>query len=99
MAVITIKVAKNSDGVEMRLEFAPTFSWQAFCIRGLPSRLASMEGKSLTLAKAVQVWNLSVAKRIDALQTAAVSTAVRKILDAARDARAAAARTKPTPTF
>lgn len=83
----------------MRLEFASTFSWQAFAVRGLPARLAAMEGKSVSLAKAVQLWNVSVAKRVDMLQTTAVSMTIRKILDAARDAKAAAARTKPIPTF
>lgn len=99
MAAITIKEAKNSDGNAMQLEFAPTFSWQAFVVRGLPARLAAMEGKSLSLAKAVQTWNVSVAKRADTLQTSAVSTTIRKILDAARDAKAAASRTKPVPIF
>lgn len=99
MAVITIKEAKNSEGNEMRLEFAPTFSWQAFVVHGVPARLAGMEGKSLSLAKAVQIWNVSVAKRADTLQTTAVSATIRKILDAARDAKASAARTKPIPLF
>lgn len=83
----------------MRFEFAPTFSWQAFVIRGLPSRLSSMEGKSVSLGKAVQVWNVCVAKRSDVLQTAAVSASIRKILDAARDAKAAAMRATPAPNF
>lgn len=83
----------------MRLEFAPTFSWQAFSVRGLPSRLSSMEGKSLSLAKAIQLWNVSVRKREDVLQTAVVSASIRKLLDAARDAKAAALRTTPLPVL
>ena len=83
----------------MTLEFAPTFSWQAFVLRGVPSHLAAMEGRSLSLGKAVQVWNVSVAKRSDCLQTAAVSAAIRTLLDAARDAKAAVSRTKPIPNF
>lgn len=83
----------------MRLEFAPTFSWQAFIVIGLPSRLASMEGKSLSLAKAIQLWNVSVRKRTDVLQTAVVSASIRKLLDAARDAKAAALRTTPLPVL
>lgn len=99
MAVITIKEATNSEGGSMRFEFAPTFSWQAFGVRGLPSRLSSMEGKSVSLAKAVQLWNASVAKRTDGLQTAAVSASIRKILDAAREAKANAVRSRPAPIF
>lgn len=99
MSAITIAKTANSEGNEMRLEFAPTFSWQAFVIRGLPSRLSSMEGKALSLAKAVQTWNVCVAKRSAALQTVAVSAQIRKVLDAARDAKAAVVRTRPIPTF
>lgn len=97
MDALLVKAAKNSEGNNMRFEFATTRAWQAFAIRGLPSRLAAMEGKALSLAKAVQTWNVSVAKRTDMLQTMDVSASIRIILDAARDARAAATRTKPIP--
>ena len=83
----------------MRFEFAPTHSWQAFVVRGVPSRIASMEGKTLSLAKAVQIWNVSIGRRADALQTGSVSATIRKRINEARDAKAAANKTKPVPLF
>ena len=99
MLVFTITEANNYDGGVMRFQFAPTRSWQAFSISGLPSRMAAMEDKPVTLAKAVQTWNVSVRRRSDALQTASVSASLRKILDEARNARAATNRATPAPLF
>jgi len=97
MTSIIIKTAKNTDGVEIRFEYAPTRSWQAFSVHGLPPLLSDMEGKPVSLAKAVQTWNSSVAKKAQTLNTATVSADIRKRLDQARDARAAAAKTIPLP--
>lgn len=97
MATIKIREAINSEGATMSFEYSPTNSWQAFTVRGLPSRLATLEGKGLSLAKAIEVWNLSLSSRKNALQTSVVSASIRKILDAARDAKAAAAKTRPIP--
>lgn len=99
MSNITIAEATNSDGAAMRFEFAPTYSWQAFSIHGVPSRLNTMEGKSLSLGKAVQVWNVCVQRRGDALSAASISATIRKRIDAARDARAAAAKTVAAPNL
>ena len=99
MAFITLAEANNSEGAKMRFEFAPTYSWQAFVIRGVPSRLAAMEGKSLSLGKAIQIWNVSVSRRGDALQAGAVSGSLRKLINEARDAKAASIKTKPAPIF
>lgn len=81
----------------MAFEFRPTCSWQAFTLVGLPSRMQQWEGKGLSLAKAVEVWNLSIKNRSSALMVGVVSTQIRKILDEARDARKAAAATRPIP--
>ena len=99
MLVFTIAEANNYDGAVMRFQFAPTRSWQAFSISGLPSRMAAMEDKPVTLAKAIQTWNVSVKRRSDALQTGTVSASLRKILDEARNARVAANRATPAPLF
>lgn len=99
MTIVTIAEANNSEGKGMRFEYAPTRSWQSFSIRGTPSRLASMEGKALSLAKAVEIWNVSVHRRADALQTGVVSASIRKLIDEARNARAAANKTIPAPLF
>jgi hypothetical protein len=58
-----------------------------------------MEGKALSLAKAVEIWNVSVHRRADALQTGTVSAAIRKLIDEARNARLAANKTVPVPLF
>ena len=99
MSHITLAEAHNTEGTSMRFEFAPTRSWQAFSLQGLPNRLASMEGKALSLGKAVQIWNVSVSRRSDALAAATISASIRKRIDQARDARAAAAKTIPAPLF
>ena len=99
MANIILAEATNSEGAMMRFEFAPTCSWQAFSVRGLPSRLAAMDGKALSLGKAVQLWNVSVRQRRDILSTATISTTIRKRIDEAREARAIAARAEPFPVF
>ena len=99
MTQISLAEASNTEGAMMRFAFAPTRSWQAFSVQGLPSRLASMDGKSLSLGKAVQIWNVSISKRSDALAAATVSATIRKRIDEARDARAAAARSTPAPIF
>ena len=99
MIIVTIAEANNSEGKGMRFEYAPTRSWQSFSITGTPSRLSAMEGKALSLAKAVEIWNVSVHRRADALQTRTVSATLRKIVDEARNARAAAAKSIPAPLF
>lgn len=99
MTNIILAEASNSEGAVMHFEFAPTCSWQAFSVRGLPSRLAAMEGKALSLGKAVQLWNVSVKLRRDILSTASISTTIRKRIDEAREARAIAATADPFPAF
>lgn len=99
MSEIIIAEANNSEGSVMRFEFEPTRSWQAFMVRGVPRRLSSMEGKALSLAKAVQIWNVSIGKRVDALQTVTISATIRERINEARDARTAANKTKPVPLF
>ena len=83
----------------MTLVYLPTFSWQSFSLTGLPSRLKNYNDKNLTLAKAVEVWNLSVKSRGDCLQIAAVSQSIRKLLDAAKEAKQRAVRAQPLPNF
>lgn len=99
MITVTIAEANNSEGKMMRFEYAPTRSWQSFSIRGTPSRLSAMEGKTLSLAKAVEIWNVSVHRRADCLQTGSVSASIRRLIDEARNARAAANKTVPSPLF
>lgn len=97
MSAITIKTAVNSEGGSMRFEFAATRSWQGFAVHGLPSRLAARNGKVLSLSAAIDIWNLSVQSRRDALQTMSVSASIRSILNQARDAKNAASRAQPAP--
>lgn len=97
MSAITIKTAVNSEGGSMHFDFAATRSWQGFTVHGLPSRLAAKNGKALSLSAAIDLWNLSVRSKKDALRTVSVSASIRAILDQARDARNAAVRAQPAP--
>ena len=91
--------ALNSAGERMTLEYTPTCSWQSFSIRGLPPKMSGYEGKGFALSKAVETWNICVKNRPDALQISAVSARIRKVLDEAKAARIAAAKSRPQVNF
>ena len=91
--------ALNSAGERMTLEYTPTCSWQSFAIRGLPPKMAGYEGKGFALSKAVETWTICVKNRPDALQISAVSARIRKVLDEAKAARIAAAKSRPQVNF
>ncbi|WP_341744580.1 hypothetical protein [Azonexus hydrophilus] len=97
MSFVTITTAQNSESADMRFVFSPTNSWQAFAVLGLPERLGHLEGKGLSLAKAVETWNLAVRSRKAALQVASVSAKIRAIINAERDAKKAASKTQIIP--
>lgn len=96
---LTIAEATNFEGKTMTLGFAPTRSWQAFIITGMPNPGKSNEGKGMSLGKAVDVWNASIQSRRDALKTITVSARLRVIADQAREARTAESRTRALPNF
>jgi len=98
-AHLTLAMSINKEGREMAFQFTPTLSWQAFSIGGLPSSQNVHEGKRLSLAKAVDIWNSSVKARKDALQITTISNHIRDRLNAERDAAASAIRARPLPNF
>jgi hypothetical protein len=86
MAVLIAK-SLNNEGRTMQLSFSTSNSWQAFSIDGLPRRLSKSDGKAMSLAKAIEMWNMSVKDRASSLSVSGVSARMRVILDAVRDAK------------
>lgn len=98
MAVLIAK-SLNNEGREMQMSFSTSNSWQAFSIDGLPRRLSKSDGKAMSLGKAIEMWNMSVKERTAALNVAGVSSRMRVILDAVRDAKKEQMRNRPLPEF